>query len=472
VNLPSILSTIVNSPQLDVSQVDNGQQSNSGMSFDQQLAAQTEKLNQQASTIQTSESKSTDSNQAQSQDTKLTAKAANDADEKNTDNSEIVEAMAGMAVAPSLLSGINLAAKVIDHLTSSDKAAKIEDVSTASGVSGNTKSSMADSTNTAINTIAPLSSKTDSTNTAINIIATLSSTEANSAINAGLIATNNAQDTSKRLPEPKAMMDVKAFNEATQDSFNQANKMNMTGFTPETMGSEVTSDNDLQNAITQNTRNSVDNRAAKSDVNLLASNLVDAETQLAELKASNSLKVSNSLSAAASSQKVLASDLALDTTNQNISVNNIGNNLRTIQVDSVNVVELKPPVSSPDWGPALNQRITWMVANSLQNASITVNPPNLGPLEINIQTDQNKTNVQFIVTSSEVRQAIQDSIPALNKMFENSGLQLGQADINSRSYNQNRENAKTDAQIKNIEIISNQVEAASIQGQGLINTYV
>jgi flagellar hook-length control protein FliK len=450
VNLPSILSTIVNSPQLDVSQVDNGQQSNSGMSFDQQLAAQTEKLNQQASTIQTSESKSTDSNQAQSQDTKLTAKAANDADEKNTDNSEIVEAMAGMAVAPSLLSGINLAAKVIDRFATSDKTTQIEDVSTASGASGIAKSSM-----------------TDSTNTAINTIATLSSTETNSAINAGLVATNNAQDTSKRLPEPKAMMDVKAFNEGAQDSFNQANIMNMTGFSPETMGPEVTSQTDLQNA-----RNNIDNRTAKSNDNLLASNLVDVETQLAELKANNSLKVSNSLNTAAISQKVLTSDLALDTTNQNISVNNSSNNLRTTQVDSVNVVELKPPVSSPDWGPALNQRITWMVANSLQNASITVNPPNLGPLEINIQTDQNKTNVQFIVTSSEVRQAIQDSIPALNKMFENSGLQLGQADINSRSYNQNRENAKTDAQIKNIETISNQVEAASIQGQGLINTYV
>jgi flagellar hook-length control protein FliK len=471
VNLPSILSTIVNSPQLDVSQVDNGQQSNSGMSFDQQLVAQTEKLNQQASTIQTSESKSTDSNQAQSQDSKLTAKAANDADEKNTDNSEIVEAMAGMAVAPSLLSGINLAAKVIDRLTTSDSAAQIEGVSTPSGVSGITKISTTDSANTAINTIAPSSSMTDSANTAVNTIAPLSSTKANPAINAELAVTINTQDASKRLPDPKTMTDVKAFNEPTQDNFNQVNRMNMTGFAPETMGSEVTSDNDLQNAITQNTRNNVDNRTAKSDVNLLASNLVDAETQLAELK-TNSLKVSNSLNAAAISQKVLASDLALDTTNQNISVNNISNNLRTTQVDSVNVVELKPPVSSPDWGPALNQRITWMVANSLQNANITVNPPNLGPLEINIQTDQNKTNVQFIVTSSEVRQAIQDSIPALSKMFENSGLQLGQADINSRSYNQNRENAKTDAQIKNIETISNQVEVASIQGQGLINTYV
>lgn len=436
-------------------QVDNVQQSNSGMSFDQQLAVQTEKLNQQASTIKTSESKSTDTNQAQSQDAKLITKTASDADEKNTDNSEIVEAMAGMAVAPSLVSGINLAAVVIDRLTSPDTATKIEDVSRASGISGIIESSMA-----------------DSANTAINAIATLSSTEANSAINAELAIATNAQDAPKRLPESKPMMDLKAFSEGAQDSFNQANGMNLTGFSPENISTELKSENDLQNAIAQNTRNNADNRAAKSDVNLLAPNLVDVENQLAELKASNSLKVSNSINAAAISQRVLASDLASDTTNQNISVNNISNNLRATQVDSTNVVELKPPVSSPDWGPALNQRITWMVANSLQNANITINPPNLGPLEINIQTDQNKTNVQFIVTSSEVRQAIQDSIPALNKMFENSGLQLGQADINSRSYNQNRENAKTDIQIKNIEAISNQVEVSSIQGQGLINTYV
>jgi flagellar hook-length control protein FliK len=184
------------------------------------------------------------------------------------------------------------------------------------------------------------------------------------------------------------------------------------------------------------------------------------------------LKAGNSINAAVISQRVLGSDLASDTTNKDISINNINANQRTTQVDSVNLVELKPPVSSPDWGPALNQRVTWMVANSLQNASITVNPPNLGPLEINIQTDQNKTNVQFIVSSSEVRQAIQDAIPALSKMLENSGLQLGQADINSRSHSQNRENAKTETQIKNIEAISNQVESASIQGQGLINTYV
>lgn len=453
-NLPNILSTIASSPQLDLNQIGNSQQSNSGMSFDQQLTAQTEKLNQQASTIQTSESKNTDSDQAQSLDTKLVTKAANDSDEKNTDNSEIVEAMAGMAVAPSLLSGINLAAKVIDRLTSSEQATQIAATSTASEVSGITKNAV-----TTANIAIPQ-------NTALGLA------EANSMLNAADIAKTSTQDVSTRLPELKTTLDAKVLTDGTQDSLNQANRMNTTGLSPENISTELKSENDFKNALIQNAKNSIDSRTSNNNDNLLASNLDDLDNQLVELKINNSLKVSNSINAAAISQRVLASDLALDTTNKDISINNINANQRATQVDSANLVELKPPVSSPDWGPALNQRVTWMVANSLQNASITVNPPNLGPLEINIQTDQNKTNVQFIVSSSEVRQAIQDAIPSLSKMLESSGLQLGQANINSRSHSQNRENAKTDTQIKNIEAISNQVESASIQGQGLINTYV
>lgn len=452
-NLPSILSTIASSPQLDLNQIDNGQQSNSGMSFDQQLTAQTEKLNQQTSTIQTSESKATDSNQ--SQEAKLTSKAANESDEKNVDNSEIVEAMAGMAVAPSLISGINLAAKVIDRLTSSDSAAQIDGVTSVSEARSTEKSI-----------------STDSINTAMAKNALLGSTGVDSVINKEVMPQSNAQESTLSLSEQKIIADAKALNSSIQNSLNQTSATNTTGFTPEVMGAEVMSENDLRNAILQNARNNPDSRTVNNADSLLTSNLLDLENQLTELKANNSLKLNNSINAAAISQRVLASDLALDTTNQDISINNIGTNLRSAQIDSVNLPEIKTPVSSPDWGPALNQRITWMVANSLQNANITVNPPNLGPLEINIQTDQNKTNVQFIVSSSEVRQAIQDAIPSLGKMLESSGLQLGQADINSRSYSQNRENAKTETQIKNIEAISNQVESVSIQGQGLINTYV
>jgi flagellar hook-length control protein FliK len=455
VNLPSILSTIASSPQFDLNQIDNSQQSNSGMTFDQQLTAQTEKLNQQASTIQTSESKGTESNETQSQDAKLISKTANDSEEKKVDNSEIVEAMVGMAVAPSLISGINLAAKVIDRLSSSDSETQVNGVTSVSEARSIEKNLSIDSLNTAI---------------AKNSI--LGSTGVDSVINKEVMPKSNTQESALSLSEQKIIADAKALNSSIQNTLSQTSTTNTTGLAPEVMSSEVMSENDLRNAILQNARNNADSRTVNNNDNLLTSNLLDLENQLTELKANNSLKLNNSITAAAISQRVLASDLALDATKQDISINNIGTNLRSTEINSANLPELKAPVSSPDWGPALNQRITWMVANSLQNANITVNPPNLGPLEINIQTDQNKTNVQFIVSSSEVRQAIQDAIPSLGKMLESSGLQLGQADINSRSYSQNRENAKTETQIKNIEAISNQVESVAIQGQGLINTYV
>jgi len=425
------------------------------MTFDQQLTAQTEKLNQQASTIQTSESKGTESNETQSQDAKLISKTANDSEEKKVDNSEIVEAMVGMAVAPSLISGINLAAKVIDRLSSSDSETQVNGVTSVSEARSTEKNL-----------------STDSLNTAIAKNSLLGSTGVDSVINKEVMPKSNTQESALSLSEQKIIADAKALNSSIQNTLSQTSTTNTTGLASEVMNSEVMSENDLRNAILQNARNNADSRTVNNNDNLLTSNLLDLENQLTELKANNSLKLNNSITAAAISQRVLASDLALDSANQNISINNIGTNLRSTEINSVNLPELKAPVSSPDWGPALNQRITWMVANSLQNANITVNPPNLGPLEINIQTDQNKTNVQFIVSSSEVRQAIQDAIPSLGKMLESSGLQLGQADINSRSYSQNRENAKTETQIKNIEAISNQVESAAIQGQGLINTYV
>ena len=198
-----------------MSQIDNSQQANSGMSFDQQLTAQTEKLNQQASTIQTSESKSADTDQAPTQDAKLTTKAANDADEKKVDNSEIVEAMAGMAVAPSLLSGINLAAKVIDHLTSTDTAAQVESIKSVPEARVTEKSLNTESLNTAI---------------AKNTI--FASTEVDSVINREAITKSNAQDASLSLSELKTIADAKALNSSIQNTLGQTN----TTLSPELAG--------------------------------------------------------------------------------------------------------------------------------------------------------------------------------------------------------------------------------------------
>jgi flagellar hook-length control protein FliK len=130
--------------------------------------------------------------------------------------------------------------------------------------------------------------------------------------------------------------------------------------------------------------------------------------------------------------------------------------------------------NSPDWGPALSQRVTWMVRDQLQNASITINPPHLGPIEVRLQTDATaKTTVQFFSNHAEVRQAITDQLPTLRHMMSDSGLQLGQADVSSGGgFNQQTSSSPGNPKRSRSEfILPSTISADSSQGIGLINTY-
>jgi flagellar hook-length control protein FliK len=155
----------------------------------------------------------------------------------------------------------------------------------------------------------------------------------------------------------------------------------------------------------------------------------------------------------------------LNQTNRNAAVaNTLPNNQSTINT----------PFGGPDWTPALNQRITWMVRDQLQNASITINPPHLGPIEVRLQTDQaQQTSVQFFSNHADVRQAISDSLPTLREMMSQSGLQLGQADVSSGGQSNSQQSSASENRRNNApELISPTSAATEVsQGVGLINTF-
>jgi len=84
------------------------------------------------------------------------------------------------------------------------------------------------------------------------------------------------------------------------------------------------------------------------------------------------------------------------------------------------------------WDKAISQRVTWMVQDQLKSATLTLNPPHLGPIQVHVQMDNQQINVQFFSGQAEVRQALQEAIPALESMMNQSGLQLGQSDVSDQ----------------------------------------
>ncbi|WP_334190696.1 flagellar hook-length control protein FliK [Noviherbaspirillum sp.] len=98
--------------------------------------------------------------------------------------------------------------------------------------------------------------------------------------------------------------------------------------------------------------------------------------------------------------------------------------------------KLTPPVGTPAWDQALGQKVVWMVAGEQQSASLTLNPPDLGPLQVVLNVSNSQANATFISAQPEVRQALEAAMPKLREMLGEAGIQLGQSNVNAGTPNQ------------------------------------
>lgn len=119
-----------------------------------------------------------------------------------------------------------------------------------------------------------------------------------------------------------------------------------------------------------------------------------------------------------------------------INVNNGSNPTQTTASANAAVYSqnINTPVGYQNWDQALNQRVAMMINNGNQSATLSLNPPELGPLQITVHMQNHGVaDATFVTAHAEVRQAIEAAIPKLREMLDQSGIQLGQANINSQT---------------------------------------
>lgn len=154
-----------------------------------------------------------------------------------------------------------------------------------------------------------------------------------------------------------------------------------------------------------------------------------------------------------------------------------------VQAAQAHVDKLTPAVGTPAWDQALGQKVVWMVAGDQQSASLTLNPPDLGPLQVVLSVTNSHANATFTAAQPEVRQALEAAMPKLRDMLGEAGIQLGQATVNSGSPNQQSapdqqasqgrrgfdNDSRSDGAIQPVRV--GRVLPAS-SGQGLVDTFV
>lgn len=96
-------------------------------------------------------------------------------------------------------------------------------------------------------------------------------------------------------------------------------------------------------------------------------------------------------------------------------------------------LEVATPVHAPNWSSEVGQRVVWMARNNIQEAQLSVNPPQLGPIEITLSLQDNNASARFFSPHAEVREVLEQAMPRLREMLAGAGVQLGQSDVGAQS---------------------------------------
>ncbi|WP_332853205.1 flagellar hook-length control protein FliK, partial [Duganella sp. S19_KUP01_CR8] len=106
-------------------------------------------------------------------------------------------------------------------------------------------------------------------------------------------------------------------------------------------------------------------------------------------------------------------------------------------VSAVPTDKLSSRVGTQAWDQQLGQKIIFMAAGGEQSATMELNPPDLGPLQVVLSINKDQATAAFSSAQPEVRQALEAAMPKLREMMSEAGIQLGNATVSAGMSNQN-----------------------------------
>lgn len=99
------------------------------------------------------------------------------------------------------------------------------------------------------------------------------------------------------------------------------------------------------------------------------------------------------------------------------------------------------PVSHSGWGEQIGQKVLYMASQGLSEAEIQLDPPELGPLQARVSINNDQAQVTFNSHSSQVRDALEQSVARLRELLSGEGIDLVNVNVSDNPQQQQRQNA-------------------------------
>lgn len=103
-------------------------------------------------------------------------------------------------------------------------------------------------------------------------------------------------------------------------------------------------------------------------------------------------------------------------------------------IAAANAHVLAPHVGTADWTDALSQKVVFLSNAHQQSAELTLNPPDLGPLQVVLRVADNHAHALFVSQHAQVRDAVEAALPKLREAMEAGGLGLGSATVSDGGF--------------------------------------
>ncbi|RKZ94421.1 MAG: hypothetical protein DRQ40_01360 [Gammaproteobacteria bacterium] len=113
-------------------------------------------------------------------------------------------------------------------------------------------------------------------------------------------------------------------------------------------------------------------------------------------------------------------------------------------------LDIQPAVQSKAWNRVLSGRVIWMVREGIQQATLKLNPANLGPIEVKLAMHDEKVHVTFVAQHAATRDALEQALPRLRDSFIENGLEFADADVLQHDFEQ-ADNSQADKESVNAE---------------------
>jgi len=156
----------------------------------------------------------------------------------------------------------------------------------------------------------------------------------------------------------------------------------------------------------------------------------------------NNLKLKGTLSTSSTLERnsSISTTQALSTALSSLTSSNAVSSTAVLAQPTLN---LQPALQSEAWSRVLSSRVIWMAREGVQQASLKLNPANMGPVEVKLHMHNDQASISFIAQHAATRDALEQALPRLREGFQENGMELAHADVSQENFSQ------TDAQDNN-----------------------